>query len=393
MIFGAGINQLELIKAAKELDITSVVIDPSLNPPGQDIADFYYQVGGNDYETTKQIVIKHKVDGITTGQMEKPLRMMAALAEEFGFIFNTPEIVECSLNKWLMKETFQKHNIKCANGILFKKEDILDVKSLENLKYPLIVKPVDAFSSQGVVKINTFNELIDNEKISRSYSKNSCIIIEEFLEGREFSVESLTFKGETEIIQITEKFITPYPQTVEMAHLQPARISKVEWNAIAIEVKKAIKAVDINNCASHTEVMLTVTGPYLIEIGARLGGDFISSHLTYASTGISMDRAAIQIALGIQPDYIKGHIHYSMIKYIKLEEGKKVINTYAQDLLRNDEGFVFSKSFIKKGDVVPKINDSAQRSACIIYKSHSYESLFKLIDQGSLKLINNIKLS
>ena len=393
MIFGAGINQVELIKAAKELDVISCVIDPSPNPPGKEIADFFYQVKGNDYETTKQLIIKHKIDGIITGQMEKPLRLMAILAKEFDFIFNSPKIIECSLNKWLMKEAFNKHNIKCANGILLEKEDVLDEKSLKNLKYPLIIKPVDAFSSQGVLKINTFSELIKNEKISRSYSKNSCIIIEEFLKGHEFSVESLTFRGKTEIIQITEKFITAYPQTVEVAHLQPARISKVEWDSIEIEVKKAIKAINIDNCASHTEVMITDSGTYLIEIGARLGGDFISSYLTKASTGISMDKAAIQIALGIKPEYLRKYNYCSMIKYIELEEGKKVEKIFSLDILKNKEGYVFAEYFINEGDVIPKITNSAQRIACIAFKSNNYKSLFKLINKGSLLLINNIKLS
>ena len=309
LIFGGGINQLELIKAANDLNIISVVLDPASNPPGNDIADFYYQVAGNDYETTKHLVIKHEVDGIVTGQMEKPLRLMAKLAKEFGFLFNSPNITDCSLNKWLMKAAFQKNKVRCAAGVLFKKEESIVPESLENLEYPLIIKPLDAFSSQGVLKIKNFIDLKNNEKASRSFSKCSSLIVEEFLKGREFSVESLTFKGKTDIIQITEKFITPYPFTVEIGHLQPARLTISERDAIVIEVNKAINAIGINNCASHAEIILTEKGPYLVEIGARLGGDFISSHLTLASTGISMDRQAILIALGLKPDYVKQFNH------------------------------------------------------------------------------------
>ena len=106
MIFGAGLNQLELIREARNLGLTTIVIDPQEDPPGKSEADFFYWVDGTDYETTRTIALKHKVSGIVTGQMEKPLRLMARLAQELGFIFNSPEVTERCLDKWLMKGNF-----------------------------------------------------------------------------------------------------------------------------------------------------------------------------------------------------------------------------------------------------------------------------------------------
>ena len=82
-----------------------------------------------------------------------------------------------------------------------------------------------------------------------------------------------------------------------------------------------------------------------------------------------------------------------MIKYVELEEGKKVDKLYPLDLLKIKKEHVFSHYFIKKGDVIPEIENSAHRSVCVLYKSDNYETLFELIDQASLKLIKNIKLS
>lgn len=87
LIFGAGINQLTLIKSAKELDLSTILLDPNADAPGKNISDFFYSVKGNDYETTKEIAIKHKVKGIVTSQMEKPMRLMAQLAQELCFVF------------------------------------------------------------------------------------------------------------------------------------------------------------------------------------------------------------------------------------------------------------------------------------------------------------------
>ena len=383
LIFGAGINQIELIREARKLGVNSIVIDPSNCAAGKDEADIFYQVEGGDYNSTKQIALKHNVKGIVTGQMEKPLPIMAKLAEELGFIFNTPKVIERSLNKTLMKVAFIENGIQCAKGVSFcENEEITKVK-LKNLNFPMIVKPTDSFSSRGVQKVESFNEILKIEEHSRSYSSNAKLLIEEFLEGREFSVECTTFKGRTTIVQITEKFITPPPNTVIMAHLQSARISDIEKSLIEKLVIKAINAMEINNSASHAEVILTSNGPFMIEIGARLGGDFISSYLTKASTGISMDRAAIQVALGIKPNLKKAYNHFSMIKYIELDAGKFINKLYPLENLKENSGFVFASYFIDEGDVIPKITHSGQRPVCILFKSNNYNNLFESIEKST----------
>ena len=224
LIFGGGINQIELIKEARKLEVNSIVIDPSDCATGKDEADFFYQVEGGDYVRTKQIALKHNVKGIVTAQMEKPLPIMAKLAQELGFVFNTPKVIERSLNKALMKAAFIENEIQCAKGVLFSENEEITLSKLKKLNFPMIVKPVDAFSSRGVIRVKNFNEILQAEKNSRQYSSNAKLLVEEFLEGREFSVECITFEGKTTVIQITEKFITPPPNTVEMAHLQHARI-------------------------------------------------------------------------------------------------------------------------------------------------------------------------
>tara|TARA_X000000950_G_scaffold106258_1_gene133825 strand:- start:23512 stop:24708 length:1197 start_codon:yes stop_codon:yes gene_type:complete len=392
LIFGGGINQIELIREARILGVTSVVIDPFNFAPGKIEADYFYQIEGNDYNKTKQIALKHNVDGIVTGQMEKPLPIMAKLSQELGFIFNSSKVIEHSLDKTLMKAVFVENGIQCAKGVTFSEDEEITLSKLKKLNFPMIVKPVDAFSSRGVFRVKSFNEILQLEEKSRQYSSNAKLLIEEFLEGREFSVECITFEGKTTVVQITEKFITLPPNTVEIAHLQPARISKTEKSSIEKLVIKAINALEINNSASHAELMLTQKGPFIIEIGARLGGDFISSHLTKASTGISMDKAAIQIALGIKPNLEKIHNHFSMIKYIELDAGKFVDKLYPLEKLKKNKGFVFANYFIDIGDLIPKITHSAERPVCILFKSNNYSKLFELIDKSVEEIKCGIKL-
>lgn len=387
MIFGAGINQLELIKAARMMNVMSIVLDPAINPPGKQFADFFYRVEGTDYETTKSIALKHKVNGIVTGQMEKPMRLMARLAQELNFIFHSLEVTEKSLDKWLMKKAFIEHKVPCAKGILIRRDEEISEKLLKDISYPSIIKPRDATSSQGVFRINNFNELIKYKPIAQSFSKNGEIIIEEFLEGSEFSVETITYNGLTTVIQFTEKFITSFPQTVEMGHLQPANLTDDNKKSISKIVIQAINAISSDNSAAHTELKLTDEGPKIIEIGARLGGDFISSYLTLYSCGINMDKAAISVALGQSPDLQGSQNCFSYIRYLELPEGKIIKELLPLDDLRKLPGVVFAWIFAKTGDVILPIVHSAVRPACILVKADSREDVIVIAD----RYINELK--
>ena len=159
LIFGAGINQLELIREARSLGLTSIVIDPQGNPPGKPEADFFYQVSGSDYELTREIAIRHKVRGIITGQTEKPLRLMARLAEELDLIFNSPDVTDRCIDKWRMKEAFRAGGIACADGILVIQGEAVPSGLTPGMMFPLIIKPRDAYSSRGVYKCISRDDL------------------------------------------------------------------------------------------------------------------------------------------------------------------------------------------------------------------------------------------
>lgn len=379
LIFGAGLNQLELIREARKLGLETVVIDPQPDPPGKQEADFFYRVDGDDYKATRAVAVRHEVSGIVTGQMEKPLRLMSRLAAELGCIFNSPEVTERSTDKWLMKQAFRSAGVPCADGILISIKDDLAVKLKTGPAFPVIIKPRDAYSSKGVFRCTSAEEVIALSEITRSFSTNGDILVEEFIEGSEYSVEAITFRGETTVIQFTEKFLTPFPRTVETGHLQPADLTEGARAYIAEAVIGALEALGIENSASHTEVKLSEKGPVVIETGARLGGDFIASYLTKASTGVSMDRAAIQTALGISPDVQHTREAFSMIRFPELPEGRRVLRVDDTSELEAVPGVVFARLFVKPGDMVPAISHSGHRSGCIIAEGKSREEVMERI--------------
>jgi len=318
---------------------------------------------------------------------------MAKLAEELGYIFNSPEVIEKSLDKYLMKKAFLKNDVPCAAGQIFGADEAITPEKLNNLNYPLIIKPKDATSSQGVYKINSLNEIKKYITISRSFSKTGELIFEEFLDGPEFSVEAITFNGKTNIIQFTEKFITPFPNTVEIGHLQPAALNENERRVIGEIVIRAIAALGIDNSASHIEVKMTGEGPKIIEIGPRLGGDFITSYLTLHSCGVDMDKAAIQVALGNEPELKPTLNQYSYIKYFELPAGKKIKEIGNWQEVLNEPDVVFANVAVRPGDIIPPLTDSAKRCGFIILKDISRNNLLKKVELNIKQIQQSIVLN
>ena len=108
---------------------------------------------------------------------------------------------------------------------------------------------------------------------------------------------------------------------MEMGHNQPSLLTNEIKERIAFTAIEAIKAIGIKNGPAHTEIIVTKEGPKIVELGARLGGDNITTHLVPLSTGINMVECSIKIALGEKPNLEKQFDKGSAIRYLKTENG------------------------------------------------------------------------
>lgn len=368
MIFGGWLHQFGLIAAAKELGLESVLVDPNENPLGRQLADHFYQISWDDYMATRDLALRHQVAAIVTGQTERPLKLMARLAQELNLRFHNPETVERATNKYLMKAAFQAHDIPSAKGELIKNHRILSEQEMLRFGYPAIIKPLSRFSSQGVFRVDNYASYLQNVEFTLDCSDDGSYLLEEFITGLEYSAECLTYKAETRVIQFTQKQITPYPNTVEIGHIQPAEFSESEKKEIEDIIIMAVAALGIDNSASHVEFKMTNKGPVIIEIGPRTGGDFIGSLLTLQSTGVNMDKAVIQIALGEEPDWGIKHDKGSAILYLTLEAGSRVLSI-APNWRENAlvmPGVLDVQLLLTSGDRVQHLIDSAKRKGWVI---------------------------
>ena len=377
LVFGVGELQQSIISRAKKMNMYVVGIDPCEDAYCKGDCDAFEVVGGQDFNGTIDVAKKYKVSAIVTAATDKPLVMMARVAEELHLPFFSQETAEWSTDKFQMKHRFLEGGVPCARGRL-----ILNSEEAQDLNFPLICKPRDNSGSRGVKLCRSLSELDSCIKEALEVSKLDTVLVEEFIEGREFSIESLHYDGKSEVIQFTEKKTTEFPYNVELGHKQPANLMDDQRNQICDIISKIASCMHFKNCPSHTELKINERGIFVIETSPRLGGDYITSTLTPLSTGINLEDQLLHIALGEPVDTTTGRVEKaSAVCFFSLPEGKV---TAIDNKINEASQWPNVHSFhlkLKEGDTVNKITSSLNRYGQFIVTGDSREEVDSLTDK------------
>jgi biotin carboxylase len=365
IIIGANNFQLPLILKAKEMGIETHVFAWENGAVGKTYADYFYPISITDKDQILEIATKIKPDGVLSIGSDLASITVNHIAHNLGLTGNSPECTLVTTNKFIMRQLLTEKGLPCP---LYRKADQREIPDIEMFSFPIIVKPTDRSGSRGVTKVETKEdfETAINRAIEESFAKEA--IVEEFIEGLEYSVEMISWKGNHYFLQITEKETTGPPYFVEMGQHQPARFDDELQNKIQEVIKKTLTALGIENGASHSEIKITPDGEiFIIEIGARMGGDYIGSHLVRLSTGYDFVKGVIEVALGVEPKIIMKETFHAGIYFLIASEGtvQKIENhTSKYKEIKQNEVFV------KPGDRLKyPVKESAQRSGYFIYQS------------------------
>lgn len=370
LVFGVGELQKSIIDRAHRMGLFVVGIDPCDDAYCKDDVDAFEVVGGQDYEGTCAVVEKHGIDAIVTTATDKPLVMMARIAEKYGFPFYSVETAQWSTDKFQMKHRFELGDVPHAQGRLISK-----VEEAEGLVFPVIVKPRDNSGSRGVKLCRNQEELKASINEALDNSKLDSVLVEEFIEGPEYSIESLHHDGKSEVIQFTEKKTTEFPYNVELGHIQPANISDENKQKIREIIEKIGKALNFENCPSHTELKINDRGIFVIETSPRLGGDYITSTLTPLSTGINLEDELLKMALGETVNPKPETIQYSGVRFFAFGEGIIIKHVPDETLIKSwphVEDFSF---ILKEGQRVNQITSSLNRYGHLTLIAGNRESI------------------
>lgn len=283
-------------RQAKALDYYIIGIAYEKGAVCKKYCDKFYPISFVEREKVLEVCREERIDGITSFSLESALPTVIYVAQSLGLVSNTEECVRRLKNKFTMRNSLNAAGISNPQYAI-----VSNSSDLDNLHvpFPCIVKPVDSGGSQGVTLVSNKEEMIHAYERAMEFSRSGEVIIEQFIDGREFSVESLSCGGKHFIIQITDKVTSGSPYFIELQHHQPADISNELRHRICDIVERTLTALCVKNSPSHTEVKLSSNDElFIIETGARLGGDYIASDLVRLSTGYDMVQGALELATG-----------------------------------------------------------------------------------------------
>lgn len=308
MILGTNEYQNPLILRAKELGYETHVFGWPHGEIGETTADVYHPVNILDYDLLWEECKKLNPCGVASVCSELAMHPMNYLLRKMGIPCNSIETETITTNKYLMRQAMRNGGVDSPNFTLVKKEEDIETiaAAISTFSYPLIIKPCDLSSSRGVFKINSLDNLREGIDYAMEWSKTGEAILEEFIEGPEYSGESIAYNGEYHLLAITEKSTTGAPHFVETGHRQPARLSEEMTKKVEQTLFKAFKSLDIQYGAIHPEFRITPDGRILfMEIATRMGGDCIGTDLVPLSSGYDFMGMVINICCGKAPSFQK----------------------------------------------------------------------------------------
>lgn len=389
MIVGASVLQLPAILKAKEMGLHVAVVDFNPQAIGIPYADEYYNASTMDEDAVLAAAEAYQPDGIMTLATDMPMRGVAKTSDKLHLHSISYETAVKATDKYDMIKAFKEHNV--PSPWYFVVDTLEELKAHEaDVTFPCIIKPTDNAGSHGVAKVYSFQELLDNYEYAHSCSRHGKVIIEEYLDGPEVSVEVMVVNGVVNILQITDKITTEAPHFVEMGHTQPSLLPVATQEAIRNVTVAACTAIGIDKGPAHVEMKVTKRGPVMIELGARMGGDNITTHLVPLSTGIDMVGSTIKVALGEDPD-IAPTLHCgSAIRYFEVPFGtiKAIENMEEAKKVTGVKQITFTKEV---GEESTPIHCSNDRIGFVIAQGATAEDAVKACEEAMKVIKVNIE--
>lgn len=329
-IIGANDFQNQLILKAKSLGYETHVFAWEDGAVGKETADYFYPISIIEKDKILERCQEIKPVGVCSIASDLASITVNYVAEGLGLPCNSTKYAEIQTNKYKMREALQNAGLPCPKFVLA--DSSFQRDSISEFCFPVIVKPTDRSGSRSIMKLESVDGI--EEAIARACkdSFENKAIIEEYIDGDEYSMETISYHGEHHYLATTKKFTTGSPHFIETGHQQPSGLPDNVIEKAKKIIFSALDALHIENSAGHSEFKVDQNGDiHLIEIGARMGGDCIGSDLVYLSTGNDFVKMVIDVACGNKPEHIKeSYSRKAEIRFIftqndldELEEIKK----------------------------------------------------------------------
>lgn len=308
LILGAGEGQVPLIQRAKNAGCYALVVSPNGKYPGFAWADECVYADISDAERMLEIAKEKQIHAIATDQTDVSISSVQYVAQTLNLPCIQCENIDHFRYKSLMREVCQQSGIPtiqyCTTSNLNEAIEFFSTKVNDSA----ILKPVDSQGSRGVTVVQSVEELQSAFALAQKYSKSNRIIIEQFIDGQEIEVDSVIKDGKILASLIGDvyafkslKTYSSYERIYPTQMFEPDEQIEIERTN-----EKIIKVLGLSTGWTHAEYIVSKKGEiYLLEVGARGGGNFVGSDILKCMFNIGSDEMALETSLGNTSFYDK----------------------------------------------------------------------------------------
>lgn len=352
LMLGGGFLQNFVIKKAKELGYFVHVLDANPNAEGFKIADAHAVINIVDEDACLKYARENNVDGVLTAATDFSVLTMSRIACEMGLPginYNSAKIIK---NKAAVRKVL--FDAKADDtGYSYEIHSIAEAEGIKNeVSYPVMVKPCDGSGSRGASRVDNADDFVKACEFAMDGSITHRAVAEPFVVGREYGVESFVDNGEIHVLGVMQKDMTQPPYYAELGHAIPSGLSEELENKVKRCVHNALVALGVNHGSVNMDLLINERGDvHIVDIGARMGGNLIGSHIIPIGTGIDYMGNMIKAAVGDVTDFsVKTSPIAVATKLLALTPG--IVKTLPNFEEIADECDVIIEHHLSVGDVI-----------------------------------------
>lgn len=299
LVLAGGFPQIDLIEDLKSRGYIVILADYYEEPVAKKYADIFYQVSTLDVDAITKVAKAEKVDFVTTVCTDQALLTVAKVSETLDLpCYIDYQTALNVTNKAYMKKVFAENSISTARHVVMEK---MDFNKIDNMRYPLIVKPVDCNSSKGVKKVLNQEELKIAFEDAVRLSRTNTAIVEEFVEGIELSVDVYVEDGKAHVLSVSklDKIEDNNKFVIFRAWSNPVE-SEIVIKEIEKNAQQIADAFDLKNTPMLIQLISDGKDVFVLEFSARTGGG--TKHiLIKETTGFDVIKAVVDLTVGNKP--------------------------------------------------------------------------------------------
>ena len=297
LVLCATVPHTLLLEKMKKRGYHTIVADMNPNAPAVSVADEFVDISAFDKEAIADYAQKNKVDLVISSCSEQANSVCCYVGEKLGLPH--PYSYETSLdvtNKGRMKKIFKNGGVSTSDFMLFTEIDELGKCTLD---YPVVVKPVDAYSSKGVHKAENLSELTEFAKDALRVSRSGQGIVEEYCPGVEIQVDCAAINGKANVLMTRSKR-TLSQDSIELnsgGSVVPADMTDAEFAQAGEIAQRIVDAFGLVNTPFFYQARMDKGKISVLEFAPRIGGG-LSFQMVKRATGVDIVDLSIQSFIG-----------------------------------------------------------------------------------------------